>query len=145
MELSATYALKGEAGGAGITAQSVAGVVSVPVTHGFTYELTATGDSTITLTGEDGAQVAAVLATGGFAVTIAGNVLTNGTYVARKQTAGWVLYPVGTARTDITPPIAGTLGVAVTETTGALTVTGAMDDVARHANPYRYSEDDGTT
>jgi hypothetical protein len=40
---------------------------------------------------------------------------------------------------DTTPPTAGTLTVAVDATTASMTVQGALDDVALHAQPFRFA------
>ena len=50
------------------------------------------------------------------------------------------------ASTDTTPPTVGTLaGSAITDDGFTLTATGASDETALHAQPYRFSTDDGST
>lgn len=47
---------------------------------------------------------------------------------------------------DVTPPTAGMLASsAITDTTFTLTVSGASDAVGLHAQPYRFSTDNGAT
>lgn len=130
----------------GLHTQNVTGPQTIPVISGHTYELTATGNTVVTLTGEPGAQIALVVDPVTFTVTIEGNAVTEGTFVGHKISTGWVLHPVGGGTIgDTTAPTAGTLGVSVGETTATLTVTGAMDETALHTDAYRYSKDGGTT
>jgi chitodextrinase len=50
------------------------------------------------------------------------------------------------AAADSTPPTVGTLaGSSITSSGFTLTVTGAADETALHATPYRFSTDDGAT
>lgn len=53
---------------------------------------------------------------------------------------------VTTAASDVTAPTVGTLaGSAITSTGFTLTVSGAADETALHATPYRFSTDNGAT
>lgn len=56
------------------------------------------------------------------------------------------LFAGGGVPPDVTPPTAGTLASSnVTSTTFDLTVSGASDGTALHAQPYRFSTDNGST
>ena len=69
-------------------------------------------------------------------IDAAGNI-TEGTAVTDSTTA---------VPADSTPPTAGTLASsAITETTATLTVSGAADETTLHAQPYRFSTDNGAT
>lgn len=55
-------------------------------------------------------------------------------------------FPAAAAPPDSTAPTAGTLaGSAITDTGFTLTVTGASDETALHAEPYAFSTDNGAT
>lgn len=57
-----------------------------------------------------------------------------------------VVFSGGGAPPDVTPPTAGTLASSnITSTTFDLTVSGAADETALHAQPYRFSTDNGST
>jgi hypothetical protein len=116
----------------------VAGAVTLPVVSGFTYELAATANATVTLTGSLGSQVA-IVAAPAYAVTVAGTAVTAGTYVAHKVTAGWVLYPVGAAAV-VTPPAAPVLTLTGTTTTATVTWPAASG-----ATGYNVRVNGGTT
>ena len=59
-----------------------------------------------------------------------------------KVVDGWTAVPIP----DSTAPVAGTLASsAITATGFTLTVSGASDETALHAQPYNFSTDNGTT
>ena len=137
---------QGVGGLPGLHQVTVSGVTSLAVLHEHTYELNATAPATVTLNGVPGAQVAIIWS--GSAGTLEGTTTADGqTYVAVRLTAGWKIYTVGVSAPppDTTAPTAGTLTVVTSYTTADLTVTGAMDDVALHAAPYRFSKDNGAS
>ena len=89
-----------------------------------------------TIGGEDFAPDTALavrrLASGSHEVAVVGEV------------GGWRAFgdePVGPEPGDTTPPTAGTMAVMVTEDSITGTVSGAMDETALHASPYRFSLD----
>ena len=60
------------------------------------------------------------------------------------EAGGWRAFgdePVDPEPGDTTPPTAGTMTVTVTEDSITGTVSGAMDETALHASPYRFSLD----
>lgn len=79
---------------AGAHSQNVSGITSLPVTANHLYELTATSEATVTLTGTEGAQVA--IRWSGVSGTVEGQAVSAGqTWVAVRWASGWVLYEVG--------------------------------------------------
>ena len=84
-----------------------------------------------------------------------GDVTTSVTVTAQATsgytltgTTSWTFNFTGSAPADTTAPTAGTLAVTGSGdagTTRTLTVTGASDETALHATPYRFSTDGGTT
>lgn len=136
--------IKGPAGIPGLHLQDVAGPVTIPVEHEHTYEVTATATAALTLTGVPGTHAA--IFWHGVAGTVEGIPLVADTIaVAVRAAAGWKIFVVGAAATDTTPPTAGTLSVTTTASSADLTVVGAMDDVALHAQAYGYSSDNGSS
>lgn len=86
------------------------------------------------------------------AATIGGVSFSADTAVVFRRTAGgswgykvvdgWTAVPIP----DTTAPVAGTLASsAITDTGFTLTVSGASDETALHAQPYAFSTDNGTT
>ena len=129
----------------GLHVQSVAGVVTIPVVHEHTYELNATAAATVSLDGVLGCQAAIVWS--GSAGTLEGTATADGqTYVAVRLTAGWKIFTVGGSG-DTTAPTPGALSSSSITSTGfTLTATGASDaGVGLHAQPYRFSTDNGAT
>lgn len=102
---------------------------------------------------EDAAQVPVL----GYLVTaetnIGGRDYAPGVYVFYADPSiygGWAAVLVEGDQVAPSPdsvnPVAGTLATsAVGETTVTVTVTGASDNTALHANPYRFSKDNGAT
>lgn len=130
----------------GLHQQTVAGAVTLGVQHEHVYELTGGTSPAVTLDGYPGAQVAIVWA--GTAGTVEGQPVADGeTWVAVRLSSGWRLYAVSNpVPGDETAPTAGTLSASSISDAGfTLTVTGASDDVALHASPFRFSTDNGAT
>ncbi|WDH77938.1 hypothetical protein PTQ19_07185 [Microbacterium esteraromaticum] len=130
----------------GLHQQTVAGAVTLGVQHEHVYELTGGASPVVTLDGYPGAQVAIVWA--GTAGTVEGQPVADGeTWVAVRLSSGWRLYAVSNpVPGDETAPTAGTLSASSISDAGfTLTVTGASDDVALHASPFRFSTDNGVT
>ncbi len=69
-------------------------------------------------------------------------------YDAAGNRSGWSTVATETtdAAADVTAPTVGTLaGSAITSSGFTLTISGAADETALHATPYRFSTDDGAT
>src|SRR5690606_16489587 len=130
---------------AGLGVESVSGAVSLPVTHGWTYELHATAAASVTLNAPLGSQVAIIWT--GTTGALEGRPVADGeAWAAVRLTAGWSLFPVNLAPPDTTPPTPGAIaGSAITSTGFTLTISGASDAGGLHATPYAFSTDNGST
>ena len=84
--------------------------------------------------------------------TIEGVSFGVGSYIFERDSTvggGWSFRTIDAGDSilppDITDPTAGTLSATTTATTADILVTGAMDETALHATPYRFSKDNGAT
>lgn len=136
------------------------GTLTLAATIGL-QEVTLTGDLAVTPTGPVGTSVMLAAhqdGTGGHALTFTDATLTVDGWtmpttgfaliVFNHLYSGWLASPAGVtlAAGDTTAPTAGTLAAsAITSDGFTLTVTGAADETALAALPYRFSTDNGTT
>ena len=136
------------------------GTLTLAATIGL-QEVTLTGDLAVTPTGPVGTSVMLAAhqdGTGGHALTFTDATLTVDGWtmpttgfaliVFNHLYSGWLASPAGVtlAAGDTTAPTAGTLAAsAITSDGFTLTVTGAADETALAALPYRFSIDNGTT
>jgi hypothetical protein len=84
--------------------------------------------------------------------TIEGVSFEVGSYIFERDSTvggGWSVRTIDAGDSilppDITDPTAGTLSATTTATTADILVSGAMDETALHATPYRFSKDNGST
>lgn len=105
----------------------------VSYNNGSTYATITPSGSNFTLAGSAG-------------VTYATTKLRARDAAGKRSTALSVPSYTMAASTDTTPPTAGTLASSnITATSATLTVSGAADETALHAQPYRFSTDNGAT
>lgn len=132
----------------GTTPQPVAGAVTWDTSmRDVQAEISLTADTTITLTGDRLGAMVYIIPTLNTHILTVGDFIVSDRAAFHRELGGWVMLAGGSVITpDVTPPTAGTLaGSAITSDGFTLTVTGAADETALAALPYRFSTDNGTT
>lgn len=136
---------------------TVAGAVALDPVAAETHVFSASAAATVGVdAAADGAFVTAICASGGANVTWSADNWPEGQAQSTDDVQlvnfmrvreAWWAFPLGGQTTPATtPPTAGTLSVAVTDTTATLTVSGALAGTLPLApSPYSFSTDGGNT